>query len=379
MERYLKNSITQDLLRKIVLLSGPRQAGKTTLSKMLMQDFCYLNYDNVEHRLELLERSWDRKCDLVIFDELHKQKNWKSWLKGIYDTESIPPAIIVTGSARLDTHRKVGDSLAGRFFPFRLHPLDLKEISRFLPEMDTKSALKRLLVCGGFPEPFLEGDLRFYKRWRRTHLDIILKQDLVDLENIKDITSIETLVQLLRKRVGSPVSYNSLARDLQCSDKSVKRWLQILENLYVIFRVSPYHRNIARSLLKSPKYYFYDTGQVLGDEGIKFENLTACALLKECHYLEDCEGDQLRLHYLQTKDGRELDFFITRDENPLLMVEVKWKDRTISRNFRHFTQYFDNVQQVQITGVSGREKSFPDGTELRNGCDWLAKLSLSES
>lgn len=346
---------------------------------MLMPNFSYLNYDNVEHRLELLERSWDRKCDLVIFDELHKQKNWKSWLKGIYDTESIPPAIIVTGSARLDTHRKVGDSLAGRFFPFRLHPLDLKEISQFLPEMDTQLAMERLLICGGFPEPFLEGEIRFYKRWRRTHLDIILKQDLVDLENIQDITSIETLVQLLRKRVGSPVSYNSLARDLQCSDKSVKRWLQMLENMYVIFRVSPYHRNIARSLLKSPKYYFYDTGQVLGDNGIKFENLTACALLKECHYLEDCEGDQLRLHYLQTKDGREIDFFITRDENPLLMVEVKWKDRTISRNFRHFMQYVDNVQQVQITGVSGREKSFPDGAELRNGRDWLASLSLSES
>jgi predicted AAA+ superfamily ATPase len=377
MERYLKNQISRDLSRKIVLLSGPRQTGKTTLSKMLLPKFTYLNYDNAEHRLELLERSWDRNCDLVIFDELHKQKNWKSWLKGIYDTESIPPAIIVTGSARLDTHRKVGDSLAGRFFPFRLHPLDVKEIRNFLPEMDSQSVLERLLVCGGFPEPFLEGDQRFYKRWRRTHLDIILKQDLVDLENVQHISSIETLVQLLRKRVGSPISYNSLSRDLQCSDRSVKRWLQILENMYVIFRVSPYHRNIARSLLKSPKYYFYDTGQVLGDNGIKLENLTACALLKECHFLEDCEGSLLQLYFLQTKDGRELDFFVTVDEVPLIMVEVKWNDRTITRNFNHFRQYFTEVQQVQITGVSGREKSYPDGTELRNGCDWLADLSLS--
>jgi len=377
MERYLKNQIREDLSRKIVLLSGPRQTGKTTLSKVLLPNFTYLNYDNAEHRLELLERSWNRKCDLVIFDELHKLKNWKSWLKGIYDTESIPPAIIVTGSARLDTHRKVGDSLAGRFFPFRLHPLDLKEVRKFLPEMDSQTVLERLLVCGGFPEPFLEGNQRFYKRWRRTHLDIILRQDLIDLENIQHISSIETLVQLLRKRVGSPISYSSLARDLQCSDRSVKRWLQILENLYVIFRVSPYHRNIARSLLKSPKYYFYDTGQVLGDNGIKFENLTACALLKECHYLEDCEGDQLRLYFLQTKDGRELDFFITRNEGPLIQVEVKWKDRIISRNFHHFRQYFADVEQVQITGIPGREKSFPDGTELRNGCAWLANLSLS--
>jgi predicted AAA+ superfamily ATPase len=377
MERYLTIPIRKDLARKIVLLSGPRQAGKTTLSKMLLPDYAYLNYDNPEHRVELLELSWSRNCDIVIFDELHKLKNWKSWLKGIYDTESIPPAMIVTGSARLDTHRKVGDSLAGRFFPFRLHPLDLKEIHTFIPEMDSQSALERLLVCGGFPEPFLEGDERYYKRWRRAHLDIILRQDLIDLENIQDISSIETLVQLLRKQVGSPISYSSLARDLQCSDRSVKRWLQILENLYVIFKVSPYHRNIARSLLKSPKYYFYDTGQVVGDNGKKLENLAACSLLKECHLLEDCEGEQLRLHYLRTKDGREVDFLITREEASPLMVEVKWKDRAVSPHFKHFRQYFKEARQVQIVGVPGREKSFPDGTELRNGCDWLAQLSLS--
>ncbi len=167
-----------------------------------------------------------------------------------------------------------------------------------------------------------------------------------------------------------------LTRDLQCSDHSIKRWLQILENLYVIFKVSPYHKNIARSLLKSPKYYFYDTGQVLGNDGIRFENLTACALLKECHFLEDCEGEQRTLSYLQTKDGRELDFFITSDGAPLMMIEVKWKDRSISPNFQHFSRYFDTVQQVQITGVPGREKSFPAGIELRNGSSWLTNFSL---
>ena len=377
MERYLKKYILKDLKKKIVLLTGPRQSGKTTLAQMLSNNFDYLNFDNPEHRLGIIERSWDRSKELIIFDELHKLKNWKSLLKGIYDTENIPPRIIVTGSAKLDTYRKVGDSLAGRFFQFRLHPLDLKEIKAIIKPDDLEAALKQLLNTGGFPEPYLEGNVRFYNRWKRSHLDIILKQDLVDLENVQQITSIETLIQLLRKRVGSPVSYNSLARDLQSSDKTVKRWLTILENMYVIFKVGPFHRNIARSILKAPKYYFYDTGQVIGDSGIKLENLTACALLKEIHYLEDCYGEQAQLYYLMTKDGKEVDFFITRNDAPFLMAEIKWADSSPSRNFSIFDKYFSGVKKLQVVGKLDREKTYPDGTEIRSAHNWLADLSLA--
>lgn len=293
------------------------------------------------------------------------------------DTENIPPRIIVTGSAKLDTYRKVGDSLAGRFFQFRLHPLDLKEIKNIIQPDDLEATLERLLDTGGFPEPYLEGNSRFYKRWKRSHLDIILKQDLVDLENVRQIISIETLIQLLRKSVGSPVSYNSLARDLQCSDKTVKRWLTILENMYIIFRVGPFHRNIARSILKAPKYYFYDTGQVIGNSGIKLENLTASALLKEIHFLEDCHGEEAVLYYIKTKDSREIDFLITRNESPFLMVEVKWSDSHPSSNFSIFNKYFAKVKKIQIVGKLAREKTYPDGTEIRSAHSWLANLTLA--
>lgn len=228
MKRYLEKYLLEDLPAKIVLLTGPRQTGKTTLSKMLVSNYDYFNFDNPEHRLSLLERSWDRSKELVIFDELHKLKNWKSWLKGIYDTEGLPPSILVTGSAKLDTYKKMGDSLAGRFFQFRLHPLDLKEIKRRLQPASLDESLDLLLETSNFPEPFLRGSKRFYNRWQRSHLDIILKQDLLDIENVQHIKSIETLIQLLRKRVGSPISYSSLAGDLQCSDKTVKRWLTIV-------------------------------------------------------------------------------------------------------------------------------------------------------
>ena len=198
-----------------------------------------------------------------------------------------------------------------------------------------------------FPNLIWKESTRFFTTGgKRSHLDIILKQDMIDLENVREITSIETLIQLLRKRVGSPISYTSLAQDLQCSDKTVKKMAgQYLKNMYIIFRIGPFHRNIARSILKAPKYYFYDTGQVIGNSGIKLENLTACALLKEIHYMEDCYGEQAKLHFLKTKDNREIDFFVIKDEAPSLMIEVKWADNTPSRNFSIFSRYFPGIKK----------------------------------
>lgn len=376
MKRYLQNYIQEDLDKKIVLLTGPRQVGKTTLSKMLKSDFDYFNFDSIDDRLSLQKKSWDRSKPLIVFDELHKLKNWKSWLKGIYDTEGIPPSILVTGSAKLDTYKKVGDSLAGRFFQFRMHPLDLKEIQVFLKPDDLDLELDKLLKFGGFPEPFLNGTKRFYNRWKKSHLDIIIKQDLIDLENIQQITQMETLIQLLKHRVGSPISYRSLAQDLQCSDKTVKRWITILENMYVIFKISPFHKNIARAILKAPKIYFYDTGQVLGDSGIKLENAVACALQKELHYREDCFGEERKLFYLRNKDGKEIDFCITVDNMPSLLIEVKWQDNNLSPNFEIFRKFFPEVKMIQISKELDREKTFPDGPEIRVASNWLSEFQL---
>jgi len=386
MKRYLTKYIQEDLNKKIILLSGPRQTGKTTLSKMASAHFDYFNFDSLDDRLSLKEKSWDRSKELIIFDELHKLKDWKSWIKGIYDTEGIPPSLLVTGSARLDTHKKVGDSLAGRFFQFRMHPLDLKEIKMFLSPENLEKELDKLLVLGGFPEPFLNGATRFYNRWKKTHLDIILKQDLIDLENIQQITQIETLIQLLKNRVGSPVSYSSLASDLQCSDKTVKRWLTILENMYVIFKIPPFHKNIARAIQKAPKFYFYDTGQVIGDNGLKLENTVACALQKEIHFREDCFGETKKLYYLKNKDGKEIDFCVAANETPSLMVEVKWKEGNLSPNFDMFKKFFPNVKpdikpdikMVQLSKELKREKTFPNGAQIRIAHQWLADLSLTD-
>ena len=249
MKRSIAAYILKDLPHKIILLMGPRQSGKTTLAKALTTKFDYLNYDSDEDRMALKDKRWRRDVELLILDELHKMKNWKRWLKGIYDTESIPPALMVTGSAKLNAYRKVGDSLAGRYFQFHLHPLDIKEACQVWKH-DPQAAFDRMMQCGGFPEPFLEGDQTYYKRWRKTHTSIILRQDLLDTHSTRHIQSIETLLALLKQRVGSTVSYANLARDLETDINTIKRWLLWLENLYIIFKVTPYHKNVSRSLLK---------------------------------------------------------------------------------------------------------------------------------
>ena len=181
MRRHLEESIKRDLKEKIVILSGPRQVGKTTLSKQIIPSYTYLNFDSSFDRNIIRKQEWDRDVQLVIFDELHKMKNWKSWLKGIYDTEGIPPRLMVTGSARLDTYRKGGESMAGRFFRYRLHPLTVREICKYIDE-PPKASLDKLLTLGGFPEPYLKGSVSYAKRFRRTHTDTIIREDLLDLE-----------------------------------------------------------------------------------------------------------------------------------------------------------------------------------------------------
>ena len=373
MKRLIEPHIVKDLPKKIILLSGPRQVGKTTLSKMILEDYDYLNYDSAQDRLLILEKSWNRNKQMVIFDELHKMDNWKGWLKGVYDTEKKPPYLFVTGSARLDTVRKVGDSLAGRFFRFRLHPIDVKEASVICKPDE---ALERIMNIGGFPEPFLENDEVFYKRWKKTHLDIILRQDLIDLETVNDIKSIETLIELLRHRVGSTVSYSNLASNLQKDAKTIKRWLGILENLYIIFPVTPWHKNIARAIIKEPKYYFFDTGQVIGNEGVVFENAVACALLKEIHRKEDVLGVDGRLHFVKNKEKKEIDFAVFQDEIITHLIETKLSDDNLSPNFSSFSKYFPDSQKIQLVKNLSREKTYPTGENILKAADFLAGFEL---
>ena len=295
-------------------------------------------------------------------------------MKGIYDTEGLPPGILVTGSARLDIYKKMGDSLAGRFFHFRLHPFDIKEITK-LKLCSHEEALKRLLDFGGFPEPFLKSKSSFYGKWKKSQLDVILRQDLITMENVKSLSSIETLVQLLRDKVGSPISYTSLAEDLNCSPKAVKSWLQILENFYIVFKITPWNKNVARSLIKAPKYYFYDTAQVR-DASLRLKNLVACSLLKEIHFREDVNGEDWKIFYLRNKDKKEVDFLLAKEDHPFCMAEVKKSQDALSEGLQQFSRYFKKIKTVQVVQTLKREKTFPNGIQIRKASSWLAKMDF---
>ncbi len=370
MERYKKSIILKDLKKKMVILSGPRQVGKTWLSKSIGEEYSnplYLNYDATDHRVVIEERSWLDSVDLLVLDELHKMPNWKNYLKGIYDTKSSNLHILVTGSARLETFRGMGDSLAGRFFHHRLFPFSISEIPK-----PKNSDIDKLMLLGGFPEPFIANDKLEASRWRSQYIDGLIREDILDFEKVHDFKKIQMTLELLRQRVGFPISYKSIADDIAASPNTVKRYIEIFEALFIIFRVSPYSKNIARSLLKEPKIYFYDTGMVQADEGVLFENLVALSLLKSQKTHEEETGEKSSLMYLRTKDKREIDFCRVINNEIKDAIEVKLSDDSISKSTLYFREKynFDVKQVVKNLRLERKEKSI----ELIKGFSFLKKL-----
>lgn len=349
MKRYLDERVQADLKQKMVFLTGPRQVGKTTLSRLLVAQGGgqYLSYDVAADRALILKQRWNPRTPLLVLDEIHKMPHWKVWIKGVYDGKPENQQLLITGSARLDTFRQSGESLAGRFFGLRLHPISVREWCEqtgAAPE----AALTHLLERGGFPEPCLAGDVEQAERWRRQYFDGLVRNDVLEFSRIQELSAIRLFAQMLRSRVGSPLSLASIARDLAVSPVTLKKYLDILEALYIVFVVRPYHHNIARSVLQSPKVYFYDTGLVEGDEGLRFENMVATALLKHVQWQHDVQGKEAALHYIRTKDGAEVDFALSEKNQLVQLVECKLSDDKPHRALLRFAQEKAPLRAVQV-------------------------------
>ena len=280
-------------------------------------------------------------------DEIHKMPDWKNWLKGVVDGRPDAQALLVTGSARMETWRQSGDSLAGRYLPFRLHPISVRE---WCERQGTSpaAALTRLIERGGFPEPCLADDPTDAERWRQQYFTDLIREDIVEFSRLHEVTAMRLFVEMLCERVGSPLSLASVARDVAVSPTTLKHYLDILQALYIVFTVQPWHRNVARAILQTPKVYFFDTGLVRDDEGLRFKNAVATMLQKHVHYRQDVLGRDSGLHYLRTKDGAEVDFALSEAGQLTHLIECKLSDHTLQRALASFALKFPEAASYQL-------------------------------
>ncbi len=374
MERYLDHLVRRDLQHKMVFLTGPRQVGKTTLSHQLVTELGgqYLNHDVAQDRSVIVNQRWNPRAPLLVLDEIHKMRDWKAWLKGVFDGKPPAQQLMVTGSARLDTFRQGGESLAGRFFGWRLHPLSVREWCT-QTGASPDAALSHMLERGGFPEPCLADSKEQAERWRRQYFDGLVRDDVLEFSRIQEVNAIRLFAQLLRQRVGSPLSLASISRDLGVSPTTLKKYLEILEALYIVFVVRPWHDNIARAVLQTPKVYFFDTGLVEGDDGIRFENLVATALLKHVQWQHDAQGREVQLHYIRTKDGAEVDFAISEKNHLTHLIECKLGDDKPHRALKRFAEQHPLTAAVQV--VRDLRHSFEtQGLKIHRADEWLMAL-----
>jgi hypothetical protein len=373
--RTIAPHLERDLATKMVFLSGARQAGKTTLARQLALQrpgAQVFNWDVLADRRVMLAQSWVPTAPMLVFDELHKMKGWRDWLKGVFDGRRPKQAILVTGSARLDAFRQAGESLAGRYFAWHLNPVTVSEFMA-ATSSTAEDALSRILARGGFPEPLLAERAEDADRWRRLYLEGLIRDDILEFSRLGEVRVMQHFVDLLRQRVGSPISLASMARDLQVSPTTLRRYLDILETLHIVFLVRPAHHNIARALLKEPKVYFYDTGLVTGNDGARFENACGVLLLTHVQLQADRDGKDLSLRYIRDKDGREIDFCIVENNEPTVLVECKWADPVVSTYLRKLAECFPRAEALQLVRHL-RQPEQRGPVAVVPAADWLADL-----
>lgn len=347
--------------RQIVFIEGPRQAGKTTLAKRILQDYktsYYLNYDNMNDReiissgqnfiekLGAFDTLSDRK-PIIVLDEIHKLNDWKNYLKGFYDTYGDKIQIIATGSAKLTLYKKSQDSLMGRYLPYTLYPLSTGEIigqknseGKLIkhPSEISNESFYQLYNYGGFPDPYFKADKRFHLRWNSLRLEQLFRDDILRIEDVRNISGLELLAHILTNQTSEQVNYSSLAKKIQVTDQTVRKWINLLEEFYFGFTILPWHENIVRSVIKAPKFYLNDWSSIQ-NSGSRAENFIACHLKKATGFWNDSGEGEFGLFYLRTKDQKKVDFLVTKDKKPWFLVEVKQGNNAgLNKNLQYFQE-----------------------------------------
>jgi len=360
--------VNADLKKKMVFIAGARQVGKTTLAKQIPgAKNGYLNWDIAKDRVSILKGELP-PVNFMVFDEIHKYRSWRNFLKGLYDQRGDTCKILVTGSAKLDYYRFGGDSLQGRYHFLRLHPFSIAEL-----KIKSTNDLMDLLQLSGFPEPFLSGSEVEAKRWSREYRQRLINEEIGNLERVSDMGNLELLSLRLPLLVASPLSINAIREDLQVSHKTVSKWLDILERLYAIVRLPPFGAPKIRAVKKEQKHYHYDWS-VVPELPLRFENLVAMHLLKWVHFQQDTKGRDMGLNYFRDIDGREVDFVVTENTNPVYLVEVKWKDASISKGLKYLKERFPQAEAFQISAYGEKDYLTNAGIRVMPAIQFLSTL-----
>lgn len=359
MEVHLKD------YRQMVFISGPRQVGKTTISESLASVYLSWDDEDVRKAIQSGQRTLAAKYGIdkpnlsrrvVVFDEIHKYSRWKQFLKGFYDIYGKSWRIIATGSAHMDVYKKGGDSMMGRYFPYRMHPFSVAElIDTSLPgdglirkpRMLADEEWNALVRFGGFPDPFVNRDPRFSRRWNSLRFEQLTKIDMRDLTRIGELDQLAALAEILGGRSGEQLVYKSLGCDLGIDEKTVKKWIKALRYLYFGFEVRPWFKNVENSIRKMPKWYMRDWANV-ADSGKRAETLVACHLLKAVEGWTDLGYGDFSLGYLRDKSRREVDFVVVRDGEPWFLVEVKKSEESLSGALGFFQRRLGAKHAFQV-------------------------------
>ena len=366
--RYLESEILGGLGRRMVFVSGARQVGKTTLARTLPGAGAgYLNWDSRDDRERILAQELP-ESDLWVFDEIHKYRQWRNYLKGLYDARSGGQRILVTGSGRLDLYRHSGDSLQGRYRLFRLHPFSVAELG-----LRTPAEARALLELGGFPEPWLSGSADQARLWSRHYRSLLIEEEAASLEAIRDLGQLQLMMLTLADRVGSPLSVQTLSAQLQVSHGTTSAWLAAAERFYAIFRIPPFGASLVRATTRQSKHYHFDW-TVVRDEGPRFENFVACHLLKWVHWRQDTEGLDLELRFFRDRDGREVDFVVADRDEPCLLVECKRGDRPVDRGLRYLAAKFPAAAAWQVSAAGTKDYQTPDGIRVAPAVKLLSEF-----
>lgn len=403
-ERRLYQKIWTELAadKSMVFLSGPRQAGKTTLAKLIARSFTnslYFNWDISDHRTLFLENPLffegverkDASTPLIIFDEIHKYKDWKNYLKGVYDQFNRRFKFLVSGSGRLDLYQKGGDSLAGRYYLFHLWPFTIAElagrnltIGAFLKEplaisMEKKGKLldiwSGLSTLSGFPEPYISQKETTYRRWSKTYSHQLIREDIRDLVDIKSVMDLETLYLLLPSKVGSPLSIPSLSGDLKVSYNSVKNWLSAFERFFLIFSIPTWTEKISRAIQKERKIYLWDSPRVK-EPAARFENMVAIEIWRAVTLWNDVGYGDFSIHLVRNKEKQEVDFLIANNGRPFLLIETKLGDTEPSKSLRIFQNAL-NIPAVQLLNEGEGYRILRNGNNrilVAPAFQWLSQL-----